>query len=104
MNLPDEPSLEEKLKDLEAEIHKTTPLIEGKTPEESPVITLVNKFQAWLQKIPPGWRIVLIGGSVLAAFSVLNVVLKLVSALISLSILVALIYFGYRLLTNSSKK
>lgn len=105
----DQNNWEKKLEDLEAEVHQTTPLVvenEVNEPpaEPSPFSSLVWQAQQWLKAMSPPVRIAVIGGGVLILFSILNTILKLATAVVSLAVLLVLIYWGYRLLSNSASK
>ncbi len=99
MNLPEEPQLQQKLKNLEGEIHQTTPLVEE---NKAAWIETVQTLQNSLGKLPPIWKVVLIVGAVILFFSVLNIFFKLVSALISLAIIFIIIYAAYRFIIFSA--
>ncbi len=105
MNSPEEPNWQKKLEDLETEVYQTTPLVENvdhNTSVQSSLSSLVTQVQEWLKTISLPWRIAVIGGGVVILFSILNAILKLATALVSLAVLAVLIYWGYRFLTNSS--
>ncbi len=99
MNLPEESQLQEKLKNVEPQVYQTSPLVEESKPGW---IEIVQTLQNTLNKLSLFWKVVLIVGAVVFFFAILNIFFKLVSALISLFILFAVIYVGYRLIIFSA--
>jgi len=98
MNIPDDSKIKEKLKELEAKLYQTTPIIK----EDSPLFSLVTNLQKNLQQLSTIWRIALIVAGVLILFSILTIILKLVSTFVSVALLFVLIYLGYRFFLSAS--
>jgi hypothetical protein len=103
MNPENNPDLERKLQELEAEIAQSV------TPAPSPVSRmnhdekLENKLEnwlsaakAWFNRLPPLAKVAVAVVGVMAVFSLLNSVLKLVASLISIAILGVILYLLYK--------
>jgi hypothetical protein len=112
MNSSNNQDWEQKLKDLEAEINQTS-AAKQKEPETvrshveihnaQQITNWLNSARDWFQSLPSVGKIAVGVGTAMIAISVLTTFIKLVSSLISVAIVGALIYMGYKFLVSSSE-
>jgi hypothetical protein len=104
MNPQDNPNWQRKLEELEVEIN-ATPISEGNTnptpPYQSKLTEVLTMVTQWFNQLPSLGKIIVAVAGVMMTLSLLSTVLKLVTALISLSILGVFLYITYRLLIAS---
>jgi hypothetical protein len=113
MNSPNNQDWEQRLKDLEQEIDRTTsPESAEHTETVRPHVEIdpsqkitawLNSARDWFNNLPTAGRVIVGVGAIAIGFSVLNVFLRLISSLISIAILGGLLYLGYKFLVTSSK-
>jgi Gpi18-like mannosyltransferase len=88
---------EQKFQELEAEIHKTTPLTSEESGDASrkakkAVAFLKNKFES----LPPAGKLTIAIVTVLVAFSILSTILKVVTSLLSIAFVAVIAYLAYQ--------
>jgi hypothetical protein len=113
MNSPNNQDWEQRLKELEQEIDRTTsPESAEHTETVRPHVEIdpsqkitawLNSARDWFNNLPTAGRVIVGVGAIAIGFSVLNVFLRLISSLISIAILGGLLYLGYKFLVTSSK-
>ncbi len=113
MNSPNNQDWEQRLKELEQEIERTTfPESAEKTETVRPHVEIdpsqkitawLNSARDWFNSLPNVGRVIVGVGAIMVSFSVLNTFLRLISSLISIAILGGLLYLGYKFLVDSSK-
>lgn len=88
---------EKKFQELEAEIHKTTPLTSEETGDVSQkakkaIAALKNKFDS----LPPAGKLAIAIVTVLVAFSILSTILKVVTSLLGIAFVAVIGYLAYQ--------
>ncbi len=92
---------ESRFQELEREVYVNS---ENATnpPVEPP--KLASQFSNWYSSLPNIGKAVVVIGGIITAFSILNTVLKLVASLISVVILIAIVYGGYKFLIGRNQQ
>ena len=110
MNPQREEDLQHRLQQLEAEIHfpsKVVPQSQQKIQSSQSGFSTFNSLRARISKkfnrLSGIGKIVVLGVAVLFGFAILQAVLKLIAAVISLALLALLVYLGYKFIVSSSE-
>lgn len=112
MNPQPEEDLKRRLEKLEAEINTSSYVV---TPSQKRVkfsefgfASLEHRlvgFVTWFNNLSVVKKVIVSGAALLLGFAILQAVLKLVAAAISLALLAILVYLGYKfLVSNNSQK
>lgn len=105
MNPQPEKDLQRRLQQLEASIKSPTNVESSKqtidTQSGSPVRT-TERFLLWFNNQSGIAKVAVLGVAVVFGFAIVQATLKLVASVISLAVLAALVYFGYKFLVSKS--
>lgn len=111
MNPQPDQDLERRLQQLEAELTPPPqpPIISQpqKQLQPQPDIQLqvqFNKFITWFNGLPGFGKLIVVGVAAIVGLAIVRVLLKLVSAVISLAFLAVLLYFGYQFFVSRSSE
>lgn len=111
MNPQPEEDLKRRLEKLEAEINTPFVVTRSQTrvkPSEFGFASLepqLVRLVTWFNNLSVVKKLIVSGGALLLGFAILQAVLKLVAAAISLALLAILVYLGYKfLVSNNSQK
>lgn len=103
MNPQPEQDLEHRFHKLEAEINQTSPSYPVSQPKQPlqqtnafQPVQLPNRLLNWFNGLPGLGKLIIIGIAALIGFGILQAVLRLVAAVISLAILAVLLYLIYQ--------
>ncbi|MEH2235366.1 hypothetical protein [Nostoc sp.] len=109
MNPQREEDLQRRLDKLEAEINSPPGVVsqphEQKQTPQSVFANLnlqLERFQIWFNSLSRAKKLVVLGVTVLLGLAMLQAVFKLVASVISLALLAALVYVGYKFFVSNS--
>jgi hypothetical protein len=93
------PHREPQLPNFNPDFSTTRPFKKQPEPPESGQF---RSFTSWLQALPKEGQILLVGGAIVVGFTLIGLVVKLVSLALSLALLGGFLYIGYKFLSASS--
>jgi type VI protein secretion system component VasF len=99
MTSSEKDNLQRRLEDLAAEINQVPPRVSVHPPAAaSEKENSLAGLKQWLNRLPPAARIAIFAIAIVLAFSLLNLVLRLVASLLSVAILAIILYVVYKVL------
>ncbi|NJM69615.1 MAG: hypothetical protein HC862_04950 [Scytonema sp. RU_4_4] len=111
MNPQSEEDLKRRLEKLEAEINTSSVVVpQSKTVVKSSQSGFPSlyyhlvRFVTWFNHLSGVRKLIVSGVALLLGFAILQAVLKLVAAVISLALLAILVYLGYKFLVSKSSQ
>ncbi|MEH2424343.1 MAG: hypothetical protein V7K48_26565 [Nostoc sp.] len=107
MNPQPEEDLQRRLDQLETEINSppgVVPQPQKQTPQSvfAKLNLQLERFQIWFNGLSGAKKLVVSGVTVLVALVMLQTVFKLIASVITLALLAALVYVGYKFFVSSS--
>lgn len=93
------PHREPQLPNFNPDFSATRPLKNQPEPPESGQSPSLTR---WLQALPKEGQILVVGGAIVVGFTVVSLLVKLVSLAFSLALLGGFLYIGYKFLSASS--
>ncbi len=103
MNPQDPQNPQHQWQDIDADVSPTRPFFPNFNPF-SIAISLYQQAIGWISSLPKEGQILAVGIALFVGVSAIATVLKLISFALSLALLGAFLYIGYRLITASSGK
>lgn len=98
MTSPNEPNWEKRIQELEVEIEQDSKELStsSQTDTSQSIETGVSLLRQWFESLPTAAKVVVAVVGLMIGFSLLNTVLKLITSLISITILAVVLYLLYK--------
>ncbi|MBG1270167.1 hypothetical protein [Nostoc sp. WHI] len=108
MNPQRDEDLQRRLDKLEAEINSSPEVVPQPQQKQTPQFGFANlnlqleRFQIWFNSLSRTKKLVVSGVTVLLGLAMLQTVFKLIASVITLALLAALVYVGYKFFVSSN--
>lgn len=103
MNYQNDPKINRRLEQLEAEVNPNTPINPTPSDLNSSLKTLYGQLMAHFKRLPKAGQIVIVSVGVIAGLALLKTLVELISLAISLAVVGAIVYIGYQVFKSSQK-